>query len=110
MGAAALTDRCHQRARCLQIGGVHIWVALAITIVAGLLALRSEYTTPLAAVKRIRAMRASIGDAAAATKLTRNLGTLPNPTHKWSVHIMVATFLIALASICAFAVVNLPFQ
>ena len=25
MAAAALTDRCHQRARCLQIGGVHIW-------------------------------------------------------------------------------------
>lgn len=25
MGATALTDRCHQRTRCLQIGGVHIW-------------------------------------------------------------------------------------
>jgi len=26
MGATALTDRCHQTARCFQIGGVHIWV------------------------------------------------------------------------------------
>jgi hypothetical protein len=26
MGATALTDRCHQTARCLQIGGVHVWI------------------------------------------------------------------------------------
>jgi hypothetical protein len=31
MEAAALTDRCHQRVRCLQIGGVHIWVDYART-------------------------------------------------------------------------------
>jgi hypothetical protein len=86
------------------------WAALAITIVSGLFALRSEYTTPLLAARRIREMRAQHGDQFAATSLEKNSGTLPNSMHKWSVRAMVGSFLVALASICAFAIANLPWK
>lgn len=83
------------------------WVALALTIVAGLFALRSEYATPLAAAREIRSARSALGDQAAAAEITRNPGTGPSPFHKWAVRAMVACFLTALGSICTFAIVNL---
>ena len=83
------------------------WAALAITIAAGLFALRSEYATPLAAARRIRVMRATAGDAATAAHLTKNSATKPSPYHKWAVRVMVASFLASLVSICTFAIANL---
>ena len=83
------------------------WASLAITILAGLFALRSEYATPLAAAQRIKTMRATIGDAATAEHLTRRGGTLPNKYHKYAVRGMVTSFIVALVSICAFAIANL---
>src|SRR5437773_6698007 len=64
------------------------WAALAVTIVAGLFALRSEYSTPLRAARRIREIRSTQGDQAAAAALSSNSGTLPSPMHKWSVRAM----------------------
>ena len=84
------------------------WVALAITIVAGLFALRSEYATPLTAAKKLRKIRATSGESAAAAHLQQSGGTLPHPLHKWAVRAMVASFLVALCSVCGFAVANLP--
>lgn len=83
------------------------WAALAVTILSGLFALRSEYATPLAAAKRIRAMRASLGDAATAAHLTNPGGTPPNKFHGWSVRAMVTSFIVSLAGICGFAIANL---
>lgn len=83
------------------------WATLAITIVSGLFALRSEYATPLAAVKNLRFMRAEMGDVAAAKHIRQNPGAMPNPFHKWAVRTMVCSFLIALTSVCAFAIGNL---
>lgn len=84
------------------------WASLAFTIVFGLIALQAEYKTPLAAAKKIREMRALHGDHATASALNRNFATQPGRTHRWSVRAMVCFFLIALTSICCFAVVNLP--
>lgn len=84
------------------------WVALAVSIVFGPFALRSEYAMPLSAVEPIKRMRRTQGDVAAAISLNSNSGTLPHPLHKWAVRGMVFCFLIALFSICTFAVVNLP--
>ncbi len=86
------------------------WAALALTIVSGLFALRSEYSTPLRAARRIREIRATQGDEATATALNSNSGALPNPVHKWSVRAMVISFLVALVAICTFAIVNLPWR
>ena len=86
------------------------WVALAFTIVSGLFALSGEYSTLLLAARRVREMRATKGDQFAATSLNTNSGTLPSRTHKWAVRAMVTCFLVALASICAFAVANLPWN
>ncbi|MDR4493907.1 MAG: hypothetical protein R3B74_05710 [Nitrospirales bacterium] len=83
------------------------WVALAITIAAGLFALRAEYARPLAAVKKLRDMRAEMGDAIVAEQINKNFGFLPNPLHKWAVGTMVCSFLIALMSVCGFAIANL---
>lgn len=83
------------------------WVALATTIVTGLFALRSEYATPLAAARNLRTMRATLGDAATAARLNANSGILTNPYHKWAVRAMVVSFLVALVSICSFAIANL---
>src|SRR5689334_11564511 len=77
------------------------WGSLAVTIVLGLFALRSEYATPLMAARRNREMRQKLGDKAAATMLNRNSGILPNRLHKWAVRGMVTSFLLALASICS---------
>lgn len=84
------------------------WAALALTIVSGLFALRSEYSTPLLAARRIREMRAIQGDHFTAISLNKNSSTMPNSMHKWSVGTMVTSFLVALTSICAFAIANLP--
>ncbi len=86
------------------------WAALALTIVSGLFALRSEFATHLQAAKRIRELRATRGDEFAANSLNNNLGTLPHLSHRWAVRVMVATFLVALVAICAFAICNLPWR
>ena len=86
------------------------WAALAMTILLGLVALRAEYATPLAAARKIRATRATHGDALAAGNLNRNSGTVPGPLHKWSVRLMVAHFVVALAAVCTFAIANLPWS
>jgi hypothetical protein len=83
------------------------WASLAVTIVSGLFALRSEYATPLAAAKELRTMRATLGDAATAGLLTKRGGTPPNRLHPWAVGTMVMSFMVALVAICAFAIVNL---
>jgi len=83
------------------------WLALLSTILHGLVALRAEYTTPLAAAARIRKMRATHGDAYAANDITNGRGTLPHWSHKWSMRLMVVSFVVALSSLCVFAIVNL---
>jgi hypothetical protein len=83
------------------------WLALLSTILLGIFALRAEYTTPLAAVERIRKMRATYGDAYAANNIMQGNGTPPRWFHKWAVRLMVGSFALALGSLCLFAVVNL---
>lgn len=83
------------------------WVALLATILLGILALRAEYSTPLASARRIRTLRAKHGDAYAANYITKNGGEVPHWHHKWAVRLMVAFFVLSLVSLCVFAVVNL---
>lgn len=83
------------------------WSALAITIAAGLFALRSEYAIRLATARRIRTMRATLGDAATAERLTKRGGTPPTKFHRWSVRTMVVSFMVSLVAICGFSIVNL---
>lgn len=83
------------------------WLALLSTVLLGLVALRAEYTTPLAAAARIRKMRATYGDAYAANNIMQGNGTPPHWFHKWAVRLMVGSFSVALSSLCIFAVVNL---
>lgn len=83
------------------------WLALLSTILLGIVALRAEYTTPLAAVARIRKMRAEHGDAYAANNIMLGSGTPPHWFHKWAVRLMVGSFALALSSLCVFAVINL---
>lgn len=83
------------------------WVALATSIACGLFALRAEYLSPLAAAQRLRTMRAAHGDNATARWVSENNGT-PQPwQHKLAVRLMLSCFLVALSSLCAFAVANL---
>ncbi len=83
------------------------WCALAVAIFCGVFALRSEYITPLAAAKKWRKLRQELGDEAVGRLLNSNTGTQPHWSHKWSVRIMVISFVVAVASICCFAIVNL---
>jgi hypothetical protein len=83
------------------------WAALALSILTGLFALRSEYVTPLNAAARIRKTRAQHGDSVAAAQLSSNSGSVPPRFHKWAVRGMVTCFIIALCSICSFAILNL---
>lgn len=83
------------------------WLALLSTILLGVLALRAEYTTHLASADRIRKMRIGHGDACAANDIMAGTGTNPHWSHRWYVLIMVCSFVISLASLCIFAIVNL---
>jgi hypothetical protein len=84
------------------------WIALALCILSGLYTLRSEYITPLNAVRDIRARRAKYGDAQVGREINENLGHQPPRMHKWAVRLMVSSFIVALVAICTFAIVNLP--
>lgn len=83
------------------------WLALLSTILLGIVALRAEYTTPLAAVARIRKMRAEHGDAYAAKNIMQGSGAPPHWFHKWAVRLMFGSLGLALGSLCLFAVINL---
>ena len=83
------------------------WVALLITILLGILALRAEYNTPLASARRIRTMRAKHGDAYATNYIIKSGGEVPHWHHKWAVRLMVFSFVLAFSSLCVFAAVNL---
>jgi hypothetical protein len=84
------------------------WLALAVVIMCGLYVLSAEHRTPLKAAKEIRKMRKDFGDYYAVEQLNKNRPTYPGGQHNLAVRIMVASFLIALLSICAFAIINLP--
>lgn len=84
------------------------WAALGLCILSGLYALRSEYITPLNAVKDMRCRRKEHGDAAVAREINSNRPVLPPRMHKWAVRLMVMSFIVALCAICGFAIANLP--
>ncbi|MGE4500140.1 MAG: hypothetical protein AB7C96_07305 [Hydrogenovibrio sp.] len=83
------------------------WLSLLLTVLSGLVALRSEYATPLAAVKKIREMRRDHGDMYAANQIQQRNSTPPHWSHKWAVRLMLSAFSIGLICLCIFAVINL---
>jgi hypothetical protein len=83
------------------------WVALALTILFGLLALRAESSLHLASARRLRAIRATHGDAYATRFVRRSTGMGPGWIHRWSVNLMLLSFLVALVSLCFFSIANL---
>ena len=83
------------------------WVALAVSILAGLYALRSEYSTPLSAAQTLRNIRRGQGEVAAVHHLQAGGGYPPPGGHRASVTTLVICFALALICICAFASVNL---
>ena len=85
------------------------WLALLLTIPLGIFALRSEYQTPLDALKQIKKSRAEIGDQETTILISNGTlsGAVPPWHHRWSVRLMVTLFIISLSSLCAFAIVNI---
>lgn len=85
------------------------WLALLLVILLGIFSLRSEYRTYLDALNEIRESRAKNGDQA--TAILINNGTLSGTRttwyHLWAVRLMLTLFIISLASLCAFAIINI---
>ena len=85
------------------------WLGLLCTILSGIFALRSEYTSHLESLRSLSALRREKGDCNAAQELNqRGLVTHPSGWHKISVKIMLWSFVIAICSLSVFAVSNLP--
>ena len=83
------------------------WVLLAISVLAGMLALHGEGQTPLDAVNHLRRMRRTVGDAAAADAI-RNVSYFSRrPIYKWSEHLLIVGFSAAAVFFGWFAVLNL---
>ena len=83
------------------------WVGLALSILAGVVALFGEAQTPLDAVNEIRTDRRSLGDQATAAKLIKNSGTMPRKRYIFAQKILYYTFATSLLLLCAFAVLNI---
>lgn len=84
------------------------WAALTASIFLGILALRQEYASCLHARQSIKTSRATYGDDA--TKILMIAGQLqvvPPWHHVWAVRLMVASFFLALLSLCMFAISNI---
>lgn len=106
-GLVALQGYYVPRSPQLSIALAVCWIALAATIALGLFALREEHIAPLTAARNIRTMRATYGDAETANFITSKGGD-PQPWHyKWAVRLMTLAFVLALSSLCVFAVANL---
>ncbi|MDO8374966.1 MAG: hypothetical protein Q7K57_57540 [Burkholderiaceae bacterium] len=84
------------------------WVALALTVIFGLIALRWSYQGPMSLAGNLMRARRDLGDEQVVewVKNGRLSGVVP-ATHRWSVRLMTASFVIALIAMCAFSVVNL---
>lgn len=85
------------------------WIALLCTILSGIFALRSEFMSHLESLRTLNTLRREKGDCNAAQELEHR-GLLSNPScgHNISVKIMQWSFVIAICSLSAFAVSNLP--
>jgi hypothetical protein len=83
------------------------WAALLSTILLGILALRTQYKTPLAAAQKIQNQRRAHGDFYAASQVKRGQFHKPPRYHYWVVRLMVLSFVFALSSLCIFAIANL---
>lgn len=102
----ALQGHYIPRAPRLSLALALCWVALAATITLGLFALRAEYLSSLAVFGRLRTLRATIGDTETIRMLSKSPGYFPPWHHYWAVRGMMLCFLVALSSLCTFAVVN----
>lgn len=83
------------------------WGCLAIAVLAGVVALRGEWQTPLDAYSDLRWMRHTRGDAAAATDLMTNSGHAPRPVFHRAARATFLCFCVAVLALAAFAVWNL---
>lgn len=84
------------------------WVSLALTVVFGLIALRWSYRAPMAAAEDLRRARRDLGDEKVVQWVrSGQLSARVPASHRWSVRLMTASFIIALIAMCAFSVVNL---
>ena len=83
------------------------WLALLVTILLGILVLRTEYITPLNSVNRLRALRAEHGDEYTKNYISKNSSVKPPWYHSWAVRLMVFSFVLSLVLLCIFAVINL---
>ena len=84
------------------------WLALLLAILLGIVALRSEYQTSLDSTNKIKKSRAKVGDSVTTNLVSRGtLSGTPPWYHRWAVRLMVAFFVFALSSLCAFAIVNI---
>jgi len=83
------------------------WIALALTIGSGLVALRWQYQSRIRAAEHLHGLRSTHGELAAVAYLARGSATNASPLHKWSVRLMSCALGTALCALCLFSVVNL---
>lgn len=84
------------------------WLALLLTIILGMVALRTEYSSLLESAIRIRSSRQKFGDIETKSLILNGaLAVVPHWHHRWAVRLMVLSFILALCSLCAFAIVNI---
>lgn len=85
------------------------WIALLLTILSGIYALRSEFTSRLESFNALNRMRREMGDAMAAQEIRRRgLVAKPPRMHYVAVRVMLWAFVSALCALSMFAVSNLP--
>jgi hypothetical protein len=82
------------------------WGSLAIAVLAGVVALRGEWQTPLDAYSALRRMRAIHGDAAAAADLMADSGHSPRPVFDLAVRACFWCFVFSVLTLAVFAILN----
>lgn len=84
------------------------WICLTLAVVCGVSSTRWEYKSHLESAKKLRQVRNTHGDAAAAV-LARQ-PTYPHWSHYLLSRAMLVCFLVATIALCAFAITNLYSQ
>jgi hypothetical protein len=83
------------------------WGFLAVAVLAGIVALRGEWQTPLDATSRLRELRGVHGDAAATASLLADDSYRPRRVFVLATEATFWAFVLAVVSLAAFAMWNL---
>jgi hypothetical protein len=83
------------------------WAGLLSSTLLGTFALAEEFRLPLEIADKIRKERNTLGDLPTFEKVKSGRYHQPSRWHRWSVHLMMLSFVLALCSLFTFATINL---